>query len=358
MADQVAISMDEHTVLRALDWQAVHAENNGAPCTGLIVRAFVPLLQSRTKVAERMRNWPGLSLEDAMPLRLAGGLHNLHLTGADDRLGPIYAGEVTDQAAVDAIVLAVVQAHDERLVEWFSGPPQTNEAGRSAGIMAQLLWLSVRPELSNATKFELNEVGASAGINTMMDRFAFDLGGVRAGPASSPMLIKPEWRGPPPPQGAVEITAIEGCDLAPMDLTDPALALRLKSYVWPDMPARLARIDAAIALARDKPPRVAKMDAADWVEQRLATPQAPGVARVLFHSIVWQYLPPEGRARIEVAMAKAGAAATRERPLAWVTVETNRATFRHELRVRFWPGGEEEVLLGQAHAHGVWVEWY
>ena len=358
MSDHTVEAMNSRDVAQGIRWQSDHCMRNGSPATGRVLAAMLPLMSCDTQTGMRMVNWPGKPIEDAMPLRLAGGLHNLHLTGADDRLGPIYAGEVTDQAAVDATVLAVVQAHDERLVEWFSGPPQTNEAGRSAGIMAQLLWLSVRPELSNAPKFELNEIGASAGINTMIDRFAFDLGGVRAGPASSPMLIKPEWRGPPPPQGAVEITAIEGCDLAPMDLTDPALALRLKSYVWPDMPARLARIDAAIALARDKPPRVAQMDAADWVEQRLATPQAPGVARVLFHSIVWQYLPPEGRARIEVAMAKAGAAATRERPLAWVAVETNRATFRHELRVRFWPGGEEEVLLGQAHAHGVWVEWY
>ncbi len=354
MAGHSDISMDDADLLRALEWQANHAENNGAPCTGRIIRAFVPLLESGTRVADRMLNWPGLSLEDAMPLRLTGGLHNLHLTGADNRLGPIYAGEVADQAQVDAIVLAVVLAHDDVLVQWFAGPPQTNEAGRSAGIMAQLLWLSARL----GPKFELNEIGASAGINTMMDRFAFDLGGVKAGHAGSPLLIKPEWRGAPPPADEVEIVRIEGCDVAPMDLSDPALALRLKSYVWPDMPARLARIDAAIALAREKPPRVAKMDAADWVEQRLAAPQPSGVARVLFHSIVWQYLPPAARARIETAMALAGAAATSERPLAWVTLETNRQTFRHELRTRYWPGGHKEVLLGQAHAHGVWVEWY
>ena len=350
--------MDEHSVLNALEWQAGHADNNGAPCTGRVVRAFIPLLQSGTRVAERMLNWPGLSLEDAMPLRLAGGLHYLHLTGADDRIGPIYAGEVADQSAVDATVLAVVQAHDDQLVEWFAGPPQTNEGGRSAGIMAQLLWLSARPDLSHAPKFELNEIGASAGINTMMDRFAFDLGGVRAGDEASPLLIKPEWRGAPPPAGSVEIVSIEGCDVAPMNLADAGEALRLKSYVWPDVAGRLARIDSAIAFARERAPKVTKMDAADWVDQRLSAPQAPGVIRVLFHSVVWQYLPAEGRARIEAAMARAGAEATPDRPLAWVTAETNRATFRHELRTRFWPGGEDEVLLGQAHAHGVWVEWY
>jgi len=45
------------------------------------------------------------------------------------------------------------------------------------------------------------------------------------------------------------------------------------------------------------------------------------------------------------------------RPLAWVQLETNRATFRHELTVCFWPGGEQGAILGEAHPHGAWVEW-
>ncbi len=354
MAAESGAIMHMADVGQALEWQAGHADKNGAPCTGRLIRGFVPLLESGTRVGERMQNWPGLSLEDAMPLRLAGGFHHLHLTGTDDRLGPIYAGAITDQAAIDAIVLAVARDHDSRLVGWFDGPPQTNEAGRSAGIMAGLLWLAERL----GPRFELSEIGSSAGINTMMERYAFDLGGVKVGPADSPMQITPDWRGPPPPAGSVEITAIQGCDVAPIDLSDPAAALRIKSYVWPDTPVRLQRIDAAIAFADQKPPHLAKADAADWVEMRLAAPQESGVTRVLFHSVVWQYLPPEGRARIEAAMAAAGRRATAERPLAWVQVETNRQTFRHEIRVRSWPGPAEWQLLGEAHAHGAWVEWY
>ena len=354
MAGHEEISMEQPNVMRALEWQANHADNNGAPCTARLIRCFIPLLAGDSEVGLWMRNWPGLSLEDAMPLRLAGGFHNLHLTGADDRLAPIYSGEVTDQGEVDRIVAAVVRDHDARLATWFAGPPQTNEAGRSAGIMAQLLWLSPRV----GSRFELNEIGSSAGINTMMERFSFDLGGVQAGVPGSPMRIVPEWRGPPPPDNPVEIVAIQGCDLAPVDLTDPQAAMRLKSYVWPDMPERLHRIDVAIGFATKRRPNVAASDAPIWVERRLAAPREPGVVRVLFHSIVWQYIWAEGRERIESAMEEAGARATARDPIAWVTVETNRETFRHELRCRYWPGSGEWHLLGEAHAHGAWIEWF
>lgn len=346
--------MEMVNVERAIEWQAAHAEQNGAPMTGRLIRAFLALLENCTECGDRMRNWPGLLLEDAMPLRLAGGFHNLHLTGTDERLKPIYSGEVTDQAQVDAIVLAVARDHDFQLAQWFAGPPQTNEAGRSAGIMAGLLWLAQRL----GSRFELNEIGASAGINTMMERYAYDLGGIRVGPQDSRMRIIPEWRGPPPPQEAVEIVSIRGCDVGPIDLTDQGQALRLKSYVWAEVTERLDRVDAAIALASERPPLLEMTDAADWVESRLAEPQAKGVTRVLYHSIVWQYLPPESRSRIEHAMNEAGARAGPERPLAWVQLETNRETFRHELRVRYWPGSREWALLGEAHAHGAWVTWF
>jgi hypothetical protein len=72
---------------------------------------------------------------------------------------------------------------------------------------------------------------------------------------------------------------------------------------------------------------------------------------------MWQYLPPETRSAIRAMMDEAGARATQERPLAWIRVETNRATFRHELTVKYWPGGENVVQLAEAHPHGAWVRW-
>jgi hypothetical protein len=341
-------------VREAIDWQAEHAAQAGAPCTARVVKAQLAILDTPTELARRMKDWPGLMLADAMPLRVAGGLHWLVLSGADRRLKPVYAGELTDQATIDELVAAIAVEWDAKLVPWLDHPPQTNEAGRSAALMGGLLWLSQRL----GPKFELNEIGSSAGVNTMMERYCFDLCGVTVGPPDSPMLIEPEWRGPPPPAAAVEIVAIRGCDLAPIDLADPAAALRLKAYVWPDAPQRMARIDAAVRLAAERPPPVERKDAGTFVEERLEAPQQPGVTRVLYHSIVWQYLPETTQRSITAAMEQAGAHATADRPLAWVQLETNRTTFRHELTVRYWPGGEEPAMLAEAHPHGAWVEWH
>lgn len=338
---------------QAIAWQAAHCRENDASITAAIVAAQRALLHGDTAVARRLSSWPGPVAEQAVPLRLAGGLNWLHLSGKETRLAPVYAGEVRDQGAIDAIVGAVVADHDARLLTWLDGPPQTNEAGRSASIMAGLLWLARRVP----GRFEMNEIGASAGANTMIERYAYDLGGVRIGPFDSPVSIAPEWRGGPPPAGAVDIVAIAGCDRAPIDLADPDAALRLRAYVWPENRQRLARLDAVITLARQKAPDLVRADAPDWVARRLAMPQQRGVTRVLYHSIVWQYLTQEARRSIEAAMAEAGTRASVERPLAWLMLETNRETFAHELRVRVWPGEGGWTLLGQAHAHGKWVEW-
>ncbi len=345
--------MDDARIAQGIAWQAEHCRRNGAPVTGRIVDAQLSLMASDAAVGRRIASWPGLPLEDAMPLRLAGGFHHLLLTGADQRLEPVYRGAITDQAQVDAIVLAVTADHDARLLPWLDGPPQTNEAGRSASFMAGLLWLSARL----GPRFELNELGASAGINTMMDRYHYDLGGVTAGPPSSPMQIRPEWRGSTPPACPVEIVSIQGCDQAPIDLSDPEAALRVKSYVWPENTDRIARMDAALALAAQQRPDVVAADALDWVVERLAAPQPQGVTRVIHHSIVWQYIPAERRDAISAAIVAAGAQATPQRPLAWMMLETNRASFAHELTIQYWPDGQDRVLLGQAQAHGAWVEW-
>ncbi|MBX3593151.1 DUF2332 domain-containing protein [Sphingomonas sp.] len=334
--------------------QVAYCRANGAPITARVVEAILHAFDGPGAFVATLRAWPGKSMADALPLRAAAGLHALTLSGKAPALAPLYAGKAAAMADADARVADAIARHDAELLPWLDGPPQTNEAGRSSNYIAALLWLADR---GLPARFECIEIGSSAGINLMLDRYRYDLGGVTIGPADAAMRLAPEWRGTPPPGGDIAFESVRGCDVAPVDLTDPAQLLRLKAYVWPEHRERFARLDAAAAAARVAKPDLVEADADMFVAAALARPQPAGTTRVLMHTIVWQYLGAERQARITAAMARAGAAARAERPLAWVTVEANRATFRHELTLRYWPDGGEPHTLAYAHPHGAWIEW-
>lgn len=333
--------------------QVAYCEAAGAQITARVCAGIAAVLASDAsgELLERVRGWQGAPLADALPLRVAGGLHALHLSGAAPELAAIYAGEPADEAAV---IAGVIAAHEAALLPWLDGPPQTNEAGRSANFIAAMLWLAER---GLPPVFECLEIGSSAGINLMLDRYAYNLGGVRVGPEDAVMHFAPEWQGVPPPSREIAIAGTKGCDVAPVDLTDPAQALRLKAYIWPEHKVRFERMDAAIRAASERKPDMVQATAADFVEAELAKPQKGGTTRMLMHSIVWQYVPADQQARVTAAMEAAGARATAERPLAWVQVEADRTVHRHKLTVRYWPGGGEEVHLAWSHPHGADVEW-
>lgn len=344
----------EGAVARAFENQVAYCLAANAPITARVVAALGELIAGDEPGAllDRLRKWQGAPLADALPLRIAGGMHSLWLSGAQPELGTIYRGEAA-HADTD-LVRAAIAAHEAPLMAWLGGPPQTNEAGRSANFMAAMLWLAGK---GLPPRFECLEIRSSAGINLMMDRYRYDLGGTVAGPEDAALTFAPAWQGEAPPAHDIEFFSLKGCDVAPVDLTDPAQALRLKAYIWPEHAVRFERMEAAIAAARARAPELVKMNAADFVERELAEPQQAGVTRLLMHSIVWQYVPKDQQERVTAAMEAAGAAATRERPLAWIAVEADRTVHRHALKVRYWPGGEEETQLTWSHPHGADIEW-
>jgi len=190
----------------------------------------------------------------------------------------------------------------------------------------------------------------------LIDHYRIDLPGVSIGPAGSAVRLTPEWRGPPPPTELPEIVKVRGVDIAPIDATTAAGADRLLAYCWVDHAPRIERLAHALAILHAHPPLLDQGDAPDWLEARLAEPQAEGVTRVLMHSIVWQYIDAAGQARITATMEAAGKRATHDRPLGWVRVEADRTVHQHDIRVLSWPGHGETALIGHAHAHGFWVE--
>ena len=170
------------------------------------------------------------------------------------------------------------------------------------------------------------------------------------------MTLTADWRGSAPRLDVQPVIAgRQACDRRPVDLADPEARLRLQGYVWPEQLDRLASLRAAIALASEMGVRVDAADALDWTARKLAT-RPDGQAMVIYHSIVLQYFDASSRRDFAGMIEAAGAEATAERPLAWLSFEAGSSGDQFELTLAYWPGGERR-RLATAHSHGRWIEW-
>ena len=344
--------MSDADVLAAFSGQIAACESLGSPFTARVLHACAETLSPATAVGRRILGWRGdpSPRGESVPLRLAGALHALVLDGRSPALTECYPPHA---AAPGALAEAVAQAFEDQeafILGFVKRPPQTNEVARSAVLYAGLLALAER----TGPALEVLELGSSAGLNLLLDRFAYDLGGREAGAPGSTVVLGPRWTGPAPQGPEPRIVSRRGCDVTPIDVRDPEERLRLRSYVWADQTQRLARLDAAVTIALSDPPPLDRIDAADWVAARLAAAPADGVTRVLMHSIAFQYLPQAGRQRVSAAMKSAGQKATRSSPLAWLSFE--QAEGGPELTLQVWPDGQT-VRLAQADPHVTWVDW-
>jgi hypothetical protein len=330
--------------------QAGFCTQLGAPFTALLCETLGRMLDRRTGAGRRILDWPGDPgcFADAVALRLCGGLHFLARSGAAPKLAALYPPTPLPDAERLREALVPVLANAE-LPRWLDHAPQTNEVGRSAVLMSGLLVIAQR----FALPVRLYELGASAGLNLMLDRYGYDLGGLRTGDPASALQLCPEWKGPPPPPADVRVTGRAGTDLNPAHLPDEGG--RLLAYVWPDQPERLARLQAALAIAAVAPPEVDRGGAADWIEAKLALDPEPGVTRVAMHSVAFQYFDADSQNRVTAHIEAAGKRALATAPLAWLRYEQDAESGKPSLRLRTWPGGEQ--LLAWAHPHGRFVHW-
>jgi len=237
-------------------------------------------------------------------------------------------------------------------------PPQTNETARSTALTSAFLWLAGRMP----TPFHMLELGASAGLNLNWDRFSYAYPSWGREEQAGP-LITTEVTGPAPEWSEIEVASRAGCDLNPLNLTDKNDRLRLRSYIWADQTARLARLDSAINLATELGTHVEKADAGEWIKDRLSGDLPEGTT-VVYHSLFLQYPSKEAQLAIGTAIEAAGNRVTDKRRLAWVRMEPESAlggpadSERFVLdAVRWDPLGRARIVLADADPHGRTLKW-
>jgi hypothetical protein len=160
---------------------------------------------------------------------------------------------------------------------------QTNEPARCATLLPALAQL---PQ-----PLALLEVGASAGLTLLVDRYSYDYGGHRiAGTDPRAPVLACQPRGPVPLPGRVPAIAWRaGLDLNPLDVTDADDVRWLECLLWPGEHGRAERLAGAVATARRDPPPVHRGDLLTDVPA-LAR-QAPADATlVIYHSAVLAYV--------------------------------------------------------------------
>jgi hypothetical protein len=300
--------------------------------------------------------WEGRPLEAlveaAVTLRFLGAVHDLARSGDCPDLSASFP-PAGDAARAWIAVRAAIEADHGRFVRFMAHEPQTNEVRRSACLLPGFLTIAQETRLPLAC-FEL---GASAGLNQLWWRYGYDYGAAgRWGDPHSPLKLTAEWTGPAPPIDApLQLTGASACDRDPIDISDPAQRGRLVAYLWPDQTDRLERFRVASEIAVAAGVRVERADAAAWARAKAAP--CDGVATVIYHSIIWQYLSSAAQRELRGVIEDHGAGAAPDAPLAWLRMEPAPGqAFPIELWLTLWPGGREQ-RLAIAHAHGAQVTW-
>lgn len=288
---------------------------------------------------------PEAPLRDAVVLRYLAAVHRVVLRGDAPDLALRYPSAGGDGGRIDlADFLAVVDTFRDEVSDALGRTVQTNEVGRCTSLLPAFAEVARRHPMPLATL----EIGASGGLISNWDRYGYNCFGSSAGDPLSVLQFTDNWDDHFDLSGITTVQTRRACDIAPLDVSDPEAQLRLLSFVWPDQQRRFDNLRAALMIAKDHPVRVDRGDAGDWLAEML-TRRAAGTTTIVFHSIVWQYLPRATKERVRDVLRSEGEGASAERPIAWVRLEP--AGDHPDVRMTTWPGSEETVIAHSSY-HG------
>ena len=309
-------------------------------------------------VLELLREAPPAAHFPMVPL---AAVRYLLLDGLDHPLGAVYRGE----SAADSgpLFIDVCRRHTRPLMEVMATRrTQTNDCGRSALIGPALTWVSRR----RPGPYCLVDVGASAGINLLCDRYLLDYGAHgTTGPIDSSVHVECDVIGGAPPiaERLPDLGERIGVDLSPVDLTDPSDARWLLACVWPDT-GRADRVEASIRLVQQDPPRLVA-GRANEVLPAVFDGLPAATTAIVMTTWAFAYFSTEERpAFVELLRAESD-----RRPVIWISAENvgvveALGAAGPELATHDVLGAlffDHDIIgaqpLAHVHGHGNWINW-
>ena len=240
----------------------------------------------------------------------------------------------------------VSQASIELSEQMLARRTQTNEPARCTALMPALAQL---PQ-----PLALLEVGASAGLTLLVDRYSYDYGGHQiAGSDPRAPTLRCAPQGPVPlPARLPQVIWRAGLDINPLDVNNDDDVRWLGCLLWPGEGDREQRLAAAVATARRDPPPVHRGDLLDDLPALAA--QAPAEATlVVYHTSVLSYVTMHKRRQFAAAVAGLGAV--------WLSNEGPGVV--PDLPLPPYGGSpsvlarDGRTLLAFADPHGTWLHW-
>jgi hypothetical protein len=223
---------------------------------------------------------------------------------------------------------------------------QTNEPARCATLLPAMAQL---PQ-----PLALIEIGASAGLTLLPDRYSYDYGNRQlTGTDPDAPVFACRTLGPVPlPAQVPDVIWRAGLDLNPLDVAHDDDVRWLECLLWPGETGRGERLAAAIETARRDPPRVHRGDLLTDLPA-LAGEAPPGATLVVYHSAVLAYVPAEQRGQVAETIRALNAS--------WLSNEGPdvlsgiAAPERHDERFVLVRDGTQAVAF--TDAHGTWIDW-
>ena len=336
---------------RCLDFASMHSE---VPVYAAIVAGMA---DDPDAIDLLCRAAPG----QARPVLLLAALHDLAMRRPDSPAAHWFSPRARPaQDPWPDVRRAITEFHDELSQMVATRTTQTNEVNRSTYVRAMVARACA--DLPD-TSITLLELGASAGFLLNIEHYRVAVGDVAFGPLHARVRCEAENLGSAVELRIPPIARRIGLDADPIGPDDIDDLRWLRACIWPEMPGRVERFDAAVEGLRDHPPTLVRGDMVDAL---------PGVIErgddhlVVFSSWAVTYLPRERRPLIARTLDDVASA----RPVSWVTAEppgcvpglpdvrddhadADRLTGTH-VGLRRWRDDAEIApeLLGTVHPHG------